>query len=122
LRQQVKGWLARTKDHEAIQEAGKNLLERLNQVESPLVAPGIKQPNKVLNMGTRLAAKLAGLPPVAFWADFRPTPASREVFQSLSQRIDVHLAEIQEVIEKDVPAFNHLVQDAGHGALAIASE
>ncbi len=72
-----------------------------------------------MNHGVRLAEQLGSLVPVIAFADEKPTPGSVAVFELLSGRIDKQLSALQDVIENELPAFNHKVQDEGLGALVV---
>ncbi len=119
LQKQVAGWLARVDDDEALTAVGKQLKEKLAAIEKPLIVPGLKTPAELLNNGTKLLAKMAGLAPVVFSADFKPTQAAHDVYAKLSDEIDDQLALLHELIEVDVAAFNGMVQEKGMGALGV---
>jgi photosystem II stability/assembly factor-like uncharacterized protein len=120
LRQQVEEWLNRLQgqsDVEGIIEAGQALKGQLEEIEKPLIVPGLKSEREVINHGVRLIGKLSELSPIVFSADFKPTQAAYEVFDKLAGEIDDQLAQLQTVIETDVVDFNRLVTEAGIGAL-----
>jgi photosystem II stability/assembly factor-like uncharacterized protein len=119
LQKQMDIWLERASDDEALTAAGRQLKEKLAEIEKPLIVPGLKTPAELLNHGTRLIAKLAALAPVVFSADFKPTQAAQEVYTKLSAEIDTQLALLHEAIELDIAAFNHLVQAADMGAVGV---
>ena len=119
LQKQVEGWLARVGDDDALTAVGKQLKEKLAAIEKPLIVPGLKTPAELLNNGTKLLAKMAGLAPVVYSADFKPTQAARDVYAKLSAEIEAQLALLHEVVELDVAAFNGMVQDADLGALGV---
>jgi hypothetical protein len=123
LQQQVEGWLGRVTDDAApmtaLTAAGQQLKEKLAEVEKPLIEPGLKTLSEILNHGTRLIAKMAALAPVVFSADFKPTQAAQDVYAKLGDEIDEQLAQLHELIEVDVAAFNGMVQERGMGALGV---
>jgi hypothetical protein len=123
MRQQVEGWLGRVTDDAAPMTAltavGQQLKEKLAEVEKPLIEPGLKTLSEILNHGTRLIAKMAALAPVVFSADFKPTQAAQDVYAKLADEIDEQLAQLHELIEVDVAAFNGMVQERGMGALGV---
>ncbi len=118
LQEQVEGWLKRT-EGEAITTAGKALKEKLGEIELPLIVPGLKNQSEILNNGMRLIAQMAGLAPVVYSADFKPTQAARDVFAKHSGEIDAQIGLLHEAIEMDVAAFNQMVLDADLGALGV---
>jgi hypothetical protein len=125
LQKQVAGWLAPVTDDDASSEmtaltaVGQKLKEKLAEIEKPLIVPGLKTGSQVLNHGTRLLAKLAGLAPVVYSADFKPTQAAQDVYAKLADEIEAQLALLHEVIEVDVAAFNSMVQERGYGVLGV---
>ena len=72
-----------------------------------------------MNQGTRLLTKMASLAPVVFSADFKPTQAAQAVYAKVADEIDEQLAQLHELIEVDVAAFNGMVQERGMGALGV---
>ena len=57
-----------------------------------------------------LAAVIAG-------AQAAPTKQAYELYEDLSQRIDVQLQRLKEVIDTDVAAFNQLMSESGVPAI-----
>ena len=111
-RQQIAGWLTRLKADEEVQEAGQALQNKLRQLEEPLIVPDLKTRSEVGNHGVRLLAKLAALIPVVAGADFAPTDASVQFFDTISGEIDEQLVALEAAMAA-VPAFNELLQKAG---------
>ena len=58
-------------------------------------------------------AKLASLGGYIGGADFAPTKGMREVFDSVSKRVDAQLAKWEALAKSDVAAFDKLVRSSG---------
>lgn len=123
LRLQLDEWLKRLKgqtDAEDLTNFGDGLKAKLEEIEKPLIFPGLKSEREVYNHGVRLIGKLSELNPIVFSADFKPTRAAYQVYEKLAGEIDEQLARLQKVLDTDVVEFNRLVADAGIGALVTA--
>jgi hypothetical protein len=116
VRQQVEEWVRRAEGlpndqaTEAVGKAATGMKEKLTAIEAELIQSRARVQQDQLNFPTRLNAKLSGLTSVVASADGAPTQQSYEVFRELSTRIDQQLIQLQEVIEKDVVAFNDLIR------------
>ncbi len=55
--------------------------------------------------------KIAALTGVVSRSNGRPTNQSYDVFDDLNGQVQVQLANLREIMEIDVPAFNQLVRD-----------
>jgi hypothetical protein len=117
VRRQVEEWVQRAEAlsdggsaAEAVRNAAKGLLEKLDGVEEELIQRRARVQQDQLNFPTRLNAKLAALTSVVASADGAPTRQAYDVFHDLSTRIDQQLMQLQEVMEKDVAALNELIR------------
>ena len=117
VRRQVREWLDRakaTQGADGVVESGCGIIERLDSIESRLVATW--QTTERGQMGTplpKLAEALATLVSVVESADDAPTKSSYVVFDHLSTRVAREIDSLREVIDRDVPAFVALVREAG---------
>jgi hypothetical protein len=118
VRTQVENWLKRVED-EAVHKKGEALKEGLTAVEEALFQTKAKGRADFLNYPSQLVNKLADLPNAMASSDSAPTRQTYEVFEHLSAQIDEQLANLEEVLETDVPAFNALVQKAGAQAVVV---
>ncbi len=71
----------------------------------------IRDGNDVLTYPAKLNNLIAALAPVVAATDTAPTAQSYEVFKDLSRRLDLQLARLDQIMEKDVAAFNKAVED-----------
>jgi photosystem II stability/assembly factor-like uncharacterized protein len=113
-RGQVDEWLRRAKDgehHERVEQAGKELREKLTAIEGELIQAKAKSRQDTLNFGVRLNARLAFLSGVAASADARPTRQTYELFEKLAAQADEVLGRLRQVLDTDVAAFNTLIRE-----------
>jgi photosystem II stability/assembly factor-like uncharacterized protein len=119
-RQQVEDWVRRThgqNNHEAIEEAGTSLKEKLTAIEEELIQVKAAARQDTLNYPARLNAKLGGLIGVISSADAAPTQQAYAVFDDLSARVNEQLQRLQNLIETDLQAFNNLLRESGAPAV-----
>jgi hypothetical protein len=93
-----------------VRNTAKGLSEKLTAIEEELIQSRARVQQDQLNFPSRLNAKLSALTSVVASADGAPTRQSYEVFRDLSARIDQQLIRLQEVIARDVAAFNDLIR------------
>ncbi len=70
-----------------------------------------------MNWPVKLNGKLAWLAAVVASAQAAPTRQEFELFEDLSQRINVQLQRLREIIETDLAAFNELMSGSGVPAI-----
>jgi hypothetical protein len=117
IRQRVEEWVRHAEGlsnnqsvAEAVQNMAKGLAEKLTAIEEELIQSRARVQQDQLNFPSRLNAKLSALTSVVASADGAPTQQAYEVFRDLSTRIDQQLIQLQEVIAKEVAAFNDLIR------------
>jgi DNA-binding FrmR family transcriptional regulator len=121
IRQQVDEWMQRARSHaaaDAVSQAVAAVQEKLTAIEDTLIQVHYKGARDRLNLPAKLNAKLAELPSVVAAADFAPPKQAYEVFHDLTARLDQQLQRLQEVIEKDVTEFAHLLDKLKIPAIA----
>jgi photosystem II stability/assembly factor-like uncharacterized protein len=102
-----------------IEEAGKNLKDKLKEVEDVLIQSKSKSGQDPLNYPILLDNKIAALIGVVSSADARPTDQSYTVFEELSDKADVEIGKLKAVLEMDLPSFNDLVRKANIPAVIL---
>ena len=117
IRKQVHSWKDRM-DDEKVNEAAKELDDKLYAVEGEIIQYKAKSTQDTLNFPVMINAKLAALIAVAGSAEGKPTKQSYDVFEDLSKRTDVQLARLKEIVDKDVKAFSDLIKSANLPAVA----
>ena len=126
IRQQVEEWARRAEGVSngetaagAVGQAATGIKEKLTAIEAELIQGRARVQQDQLNFPTRLNAKLSGLSSVVGSADGAPTQQAYEVFHDLSTRIDQQLMQLQEIIQKDVAAFNELIRTSAIPAIVV---
>ena len=120
VRQQVDEWVKRAAGHtsaEAVSQAAAALQEKLSAIEHVLIQVDYKGARDRLNLPVKLTAKLSELTSVVAAGDFAPPQQAYDVYHDISRRIDQPLQQFEAVIDQDVSAFQHLVQELGIPAI-----
>jgi len=120
IRQQAEDWTRRSRerqDHEAIARSARSLKEKLSPIEDELTQSKAKTRQDTMNWPVKLNGKLAWLAAVVSSAQAVPTRQDYELFEDLSQRIDVQLQRLKEIIDTDLVAFNQLMSESGVPAI-----
>ncbi len=121
IREQAGVWEARARqegNREAIISAAEELKASLHTIEEALIQTRWKSSRDALTAPSKLNVKIATLLGVVGGADAAPTNQAREVFASVSERVDAQLAQLAVVLDRAIPRFNDLVHDAAFPALA----
>ncbi len=92
---------------------------RLASVQDELVQMHIRDGNDVLTYPARLNNLIAALAPVVAATDTAPTAQSYAVFHDLSAGLDRQLATLDEIMARDVPAFNKALADQHLDAIRV---
>jgi photosystem II stability/assembly factor-like uncharacterized protein len=82
----------------------------MTQIEESLYQTKAKSSQDVLNYPIRLNDKLSGVFDVANSGNFPPSRQARDVYNALAAEIDVQLAKLNNIKQKDIPAFNELIR------------
>ncbi|MDQ6678224.1 MAG: glycosyl hydrolase [Acidobacteriota bacterium] len=117
VRKQVEDLAARTKVPLVIDRA-KALSKELTQVEETLYQTKNKAPQDPLNYPIRLNNRLAGVLAALEMSDSGPTRQQQMVFEDLATGINAQLKRLDEIMKRDLPAFNKLVRDQNIPAIA----
>ena len=116
---QLKQWENRLQDSpnsepsQSVAKAARELREKLETLEQELIQVDAETAADWLRLPARLNYKLAALTTVVSSADAAPPQQAYDVFEHLCESVDAQLQHLQELIDKEVPAFNQLVSDAG---------
>lgn len=125
LHKEIKATVRKAKainKEERIEAEAKNLIQKLMAVRDELIQVKIKFGNDVLTYKIKLNNKIATLARVIASADTAPTDQSYEVFNKLSTELNVQLDKFKEVIAKDIPAFNRLIQEEEIPAIPLKKQ
>ncbi len=107
---------------EEIKAAGKTLLEKLEKIEKTLYQTQNQSRQDPLNFPIRLNNKLSTLASMVAIGSFRPTDQAVAVKNELIAQIDPQLARLQDILARDLPAFNQLVRDNEVPAVIVGEE
>jgi photosystem II stability/assembly factor-like uncharacterized protein len=102
---------ASTRGAASIAAQGQQLDGRLASVQDELVQLHIRDGNDVLTYPAKLNNLIAALAPVVAETDTAPTAQSYAVFHDLSAALDRQLATLDEIVARDVAAFNEALAD-----------
>lgn len=96
------------------------LKDKLSKVEEEIYQVRLQSNQDPLNYPIKLNNKLAALMNAVEGVEGRPTAQSYEVFTELSARLDQQLAWLEDILERDVTAFNERwVQPRGLSAIEL---
>ena len=84
--------------------------KNLTAIEETLYQTKAKSEQDVLNYPIKLNDKLSGLFDVANSGNIAPSKQAREVYNDLVSQIDVQLARLKQIQEKEIVAFNQLIR------------
>ncbi len=98
---------------EALIERGDALKAQLGEVEAALYQTRLESPQDPLNFPIRLNDKLAGVMGMADVGDYPPTASAIAVRDELVSEIDVQLDLLDQLIGKELAAFNAMAAETG---------
>jgi len=109
-----------TRDYAAIKRAADDLDKKLTDVEDNLIQrrltgqgqDSVRFPPKLVSKISYLANGIAG-------ADFQPTTQQREVKIMFEEQLTAHRRRLDEILSKDLDAFNKLLRDRGIGNVIV---
>ena len=93
-----------------IVDAAKALDKKMTAIEEALYQTKNRSRQDPLNFPIRLNDKLASLAESVATGDYAPTAQAQTVYRELVTKIDAQLNALNEIWQKDLPAFNQLVQ------------
>lgn len=93
-----------------VKQMADSINRQLTTIEETLYQTKSKSGQDVLNYPIRLNDKLSGVFDVANSGNFAPSKQVKEVYSDLASQIDVQLARLKTIREKDVSAFNELIR------------
>lgn len=118
VRKQIDDLTARVKNP-AVAERAKALSQELTSIEEALYQTKNKAREDPLNFPIRLNNKMAALLAAVEASDDPPTSQEQMVYEDLSTGINVQLNHLNQVITKDLPAFNKVVRDQDIPAVSV---
>ncbi len=109
VREQINALLKRVKEEpemEAVCSNAKKMIKQLSAIEEALYQTKNQSAQDPLNFPIRLNNKLASVGSVAAQGDYRPTASCVAVAKDISTKIDIKLAELQRLLDKQLPKLN----------------
>ena len=116
----LKRRLASDEHAKSIVEAAGALDKKMTAIEEVLINPNVKATEDALNYPVRLNDQLAALLNFIGRADMLPTEQQYAVFEDLNQKLDVQLAKWNEIVAKELPAFNESMRKLDIAVIAPA--
>jgi len=112
LKEQVDDRLERT-DEASVEELAQMVRERLTRVEEAVYQTQSRSAQDPLNFPIRINNRLAALLSLVEGSENRPTNQSYEVYEVLSEELEVQLQELEVIIRDDVSRLNQLLREEG---------
>jgi len=102
-----------------VRDAGKALNDKMTAVEEALYQTKNRSSQDPLNFPVRLNDKLNAVASSVSLGSSRPTDQAVQVKDQLVAAIDAQLAKLEEIWQKDLPAFNEQARAAGVTAVIV---
>jgi photosystem II stability/assembly factor-like uncharacterized protein len=102
-----------------IKQMADSINKKLTLIEETLYQTKSKSSQDVLNYPIKLNDKLSGVFNAANSGNFAPSRQVREVYTNLASQIDVQLAKLNTIKQKDIPAFNELIRQKALPVIGI---
>ncbi len=112
--------LASDDSHRDVATAAGDLVKKISAVEERIIQPKSKSSEDPLNYPSEVADQMVALGSTVNSADAAPTAASYDVFDELNRRLDEQLAKCKDIKEKDLTAFNEMVEKANIPLIMVA--
>ncbi|MFZ5929076.1 MAG: WD40/YVTN/BNR-like repeat-containing protein [Acidobacteriota bacterium] len=116
VRAQAEAW---GKRDPSLEKPARELAAKLTAVEEELYQTKNRSSQDPLNYPIKLNNKLAALASVAGAAEARPTAQSYQVYEDLATRANAQLRTLDNLLKKDLDAFNRLVREKNLPAVAV---
>jgi hypothetical protein len=111
-RTQVEDWSGRV-DDEAIKTLAAAIIERLDGVEGEIREPTLESSQDMLNIPSKIDNQLVYLMSVVEDTPGAPTTASRERFAELKAALVTIEAELDDVLDNEVPKLEAMLEEQG---------
>ncbi|HEV8239213.1 MAG TPA: glycosyl hydrolase [Thermoanaerobaculia bacterium] len=125
VRTQVEGLSKRMKDAgmgDNVADAAKALNAKLDAIENKLHQPKSQASQDILNFPPQLDDQIANLIGVVSSAEGAPNQPTEERLAELQGQLDKDLAELDQVLNTDLPAFEKLVRDKQAPVVIVPKE
>ena len=105
-----------------IKDAASEFNKKLSVVEEEIIQVKIKSNQDPLNFPIKLNNKIAALTGTVAGTGGAPTKQMYDVFEYLSNKLDLQLNKMQKIIAEELPKFNQLVKNADIPAVSLSKE
>ncbi len=113
VRQQVGQMMEREQGDTEIEEMGKEINQKVDDVEKELISPKQETFQDIINFRNQLDIQLyqlmqtidGGIPPL--------THGEKELFDNLQEEWKHHKKEVDRILNEDIPSFNKILRDKG---------
>jgi Uncharacterized protein related to plant photosystem II stability/assembly factor len=102
-----------------INDLAKSILDEMKQIEEALYQTKNRSGQDPLNYPIRLNNKLAALGSEVDGSDYKPTEQVKAVYKEVTDKIDIQLNNLNNVMSNKVPKFNELVKEKQVDAIII---
>ncbi len=122
VRQQLDNYKKLVGDQEGMEEiktAADEINEKMTKVEEALYQTKNRSSQDPLNFPVRLNNKLAHLNSLIQGGDYPPTEQMKKVRKDITEKIDVQLEQLRDILANDIPRFNQLVKDNAVDAVIL---
>jgi photosystem II stability/assembly factor-like uncharacterized protein len=118
----LKKRLGKGDDRKPLVRAADDLDKKMTAIEEALYQTKNHSNEDPLNFPIRLNDKLANLAQSVSIGDYPPTAQAQAVRKELMAAIDVQLAKLKEIWDRDLPAFDKKVAESGVPAVLVKAE
>jgi photosystem II stability/assembly factor-like uncharacterized protein len=120
VKKQVDEWVRRAGSDgagEALSKAAEGLKDRLTSIEDELVQWATIGGLNRISHPARLTSKIREISYVPAAADYAPTQPLYDVFEDMADRLEAQFRALNDVIDRDLPAFLEVVHELGIPAI-----
>jgi len=93
-----------------VKQMADSINKQITSIEETLYQTKSKSVQDVLNYPIKLNDKLAGVFDVANSGNFPPSKQVLDVYGDLASQIDIQVKRLEDVKNKEIPAFNDLIR------------
>ncbi len=106
-------------NQKALADTAKSILKNMELIEEALYQTKNRSGQDPLNFPIRLNNKLAHLSALVSMGDYPPTNQDEAFRKEVTAKIEVKLAKLKSIFEKEIPAFNKMVSEAEIPAIKL---
>jgi photosystem II stability/assembly factor-like uncharacterized protein len=106
-------------DMKDVVEMGKSINEEMKKIEESLYQTKNRSGQDPLNFPIRLNNKLGALASEVDGSDYKPTEQVKSVYKEITDKIDLQLNSLRQVMKDKLPKFNELVRQKQISAVTV---